>query len=375
MAIVAVLLAPDLSLSAPIRQTLADESAQLWALFSLARDLVAPNSVGENHQEEPGSAWWMCDNGVECGAWGLCIKIRREDMSAQGEIAPGPAKQKELGRTLLAIVLIVVILAVVGLISSQFKALSAQVSKLAGVEAPPFFVAIENAAPTLAVIMWILMGAVVVALLVMAFVAPDKLRKLKLAESWKPLDVILGLVAGGVLSGLTGYLWAVWNPVPILPPFIHLRIFSFLICVWGIVFGRATGFLTGYFGGMVWALVGGYFVLVHTPVADGFWVGLMTGWFVSVFVRRGRSREELLAHIDEHRWAYYGRCAIAGLIGGLVMSFGVALSLKMTSTLSWWASFWAIGVLSDTLPMIIWTGPVSEAVLRLTRRLTWLPDF
>ena len=297
-------------------------------------------------------------------------------MSAEGAQSPGGgAKGSQFVRTVVAIVLIAVLLAVIGLISVQLKAIGEQVNKLAGVEVPAFFVGIENASPTIAWILWILMALLVLVLVLLAVLKPERFRALKLVESWKPLDVILGLVASGVLSGLTGYLWAVWNPVPILPPFIHLRIFAFLIGVWGILIGRGAGFLTGYFGGIVWALVAGYFVLPHTPVADGFWVGLMTGWFISVFVRRGQSREELLERISAGRWAYYGRCALAGLIGGLVMSFGVAVSLKMTSPLSWWASFWAIGVLSDSLPMIIWIGPVSEAVLRLTRRLTWLPNF
>jgi hypothetical protein len=293
-------------------------------------------------------------------------------MSVQGA---GKGQGSQLSRTIIAIVGVVVLLAVVGLITSQFKLVSEQVAKLAGAEIPPFFVGVENAMPGIAVILWILMGLLVIGLVALAVLKPDTFRKLRLVESWKPLDVILGLVASGVLSGLTGYLWAVWNPVPILPPFIHLRIFAFLIGVWGILIGRGAGFLTGYFGGIVWALVAGYFVLPHTPVADGFWVGLMTGWFISVMIRKGQSREELLSYIDSHRWVYYLKCALFGLIGGVVMAFGVAASLKMTSTLSWWASFWAIGFLSDTLPMIIWIGPVSEAVLRLTRRLTWLPSF
>jgi hypothetical protein len=277
----------------------------------------------------------------------------------------------QIGRTALVIVGLAVLLAVVGFLTSQIKLIASWINGLAALNVPSWLTGIENAAPTLAYITWALMA---LAVLYFAFVAPKSV-KAKLAESWRPVDVLLGLVTAGVLAGLTGYLWAVWNPVPILPPFIHLRIFSFLIGVWAIVFGRATGFLSGYFSGIVWALIAGYFVLPHTPVSDGFWVALMTGWFISAVVRRGKSREALLAEIDQNRWKYYLKCSLAGLVGGLTMAFFVALSLKMTSTLSWWASFWAIGVLSDTLPMVIWIGPVSEALLRLTKRLTWLPNF
>lgn len=289
---------------------------------------------------------------------------------------------QEVWRTLLAIVLIGALLVIVGWTSSQVGVLGERMHRLAGIfqdedgqvtlaVAPAWLVSFENTTPIIAYVVWAAMAAFLVYLV---FRAPPRIRE-SLAESWQPLDVLLGLVAGGVLSGLTGYLWAVWNPVPILPPFIHLRIFSFLIGLWGILIGRATGFITGYVGGIVWGFASGYFLLPHTPVSDGFWVGLMTGWFISVMLRQGRTREELLRYIESNRWSYYLRSGWVGLVGGLVMSFGVAISLKVTSPLSWWASFWAIGVLSDTLPMIIWTGPMSEACLRLTRRLTWLPNF
>ena len=289
---------------------------------------------------------------------------------------------QEVWKTLIAIVVIAVLLVIVGWTTSQVGILGERMHRLAGVfqdeqgqitlsVAPAWLVTLENAMPAVAYLVWVGMGVLV---LYLAFLAPQSIRN-QLAESWKPLDVILGLVAGGVLSGFTGYLWAVWNPVPILPPFIHLRIFSFLIGVWGILIGRATGFVTGYVGGIVWGLLSGYFVLVHTPVSDGWWVGLMTGWFISVMLRQGRSREELIQYIEQNRWRYYLRSAWVGLVGGLVMSFGVSISLKVTSPLSWWASFWAIGVLSDSLPMIIWIGPVSEVTLRVTRRLNWLPNF
>lgn len=291
-------------------------------------------------------------------------------------------KEKQVKQTLFAVVVATGILILVGWLSSQVRLLGDDVHNLAGVfqtqegeitadVAPGWLVSFENATPTLAYITW---GAMAVLVVYLVFLAPKKTKE-SLVESTSKQDIILGIAASAVLSGLTGYLWAVWNPVPVLPPFIHLRIFAFLIGVWGILIGRGAGFLTGYFGGIVWALVAGYFVITHTPVSDGFFVGLMTGWFISVVVRRGMSRAQLIEYIDQHRVSYYIRCAGAGLIGGLVMSFFVALSLKVTSPLSWWSAFWAIGIISDTLPMVIWIGPISEIVLRLTKRLTWLPNF
>ncbi len=292
-------------------------------------------------------------------------------MATQNVQAERSSFLQEAVKTLVVIVVLSVLLVIVGWTTSQIGVLGERLHALAGIDAPPVFAWIENLAPAIAVVTWVAMALGAAYLI---FAASKKQRE-TLAENWSTLNVIQGIIAAAVLAGLTGYLWAIWNPVPILPPFIHLRIFSFLIGVWGIVLGRATGFLTGYFGSIVWALVAGYFVLPHTPVADGFWVGAMTGWFVSVVVRGGKSRDALLAEIDANRWRYYVKCGLVGLIGGLVMSFFVAASLKVTTPLSWWASFWAIGALSDTLPMVIWIGPVSEAALRLTRRLTWLPNF
>ncbi len=292
-------------------------------------------------------------------------------MATQNVQAERSSFLQEAVKTLVVIVVLSVLLVIVGWTTSQIGVLGERLHALAGIDAPPVFAWIENLAPAIAVVTWVAMALGAAYLI---FAASKKQRE-TLAENWSTLNVIQGIIAAAVLAGLTGYLWAIWNPVPILPPFIHLRIFSFLIGVWGIVLGRATGFLTGYFGSIVWALVAGYFVLPHTPVADGFWVGAMTGWFVSVVVRGGKSRDALLAEIDANRWRYYVKCGLVGLIGGLVMSFFVAASLKVTTPLSWWASFWAIGALSDPLPMVIWIGPVSEAALRLTRRLTWLPNF
>ncbi len=134
--------------------------------------------------------------------------------------------------------------------------------------APAWLVNIEDASPLLAYFTWI-----AAPLLLIVFIKLPKTRK-HLAESWDRQDVLFGLLISAVLSGVTGFLWAVWNPVPIIPGAIHLRIFAFLIGVWGIVIGRGTGFLTGYFGGIVWAWQGGYFSFFHRHVADGIWVGL-----------------------------------------------------------------------------------------------------
>ena len=89
-------------------------------------------------------------------------------------------------------------------------------------------------------------------------------RTLRLSDGAGLVDALTGLVLGAVLGTLTGYLWAIFNPIQ-LAPYIHLRIFAFLIPVFGLVFGRASGFVAGYVASVVWGLVGGSFVPLHTP--------------------------------------------------------------------------------------------------------------
>lgn len=300
-----------------------------------------------------------------------------------------PRRQKknvlrEMGKTVVIIAAFGLLLLVIGFTMSQMRSLSTQLQSAASLYldtetnqlveslAPAPIVMLERTAPLITYVTWAILAVGIVWLL---FFSPERVKR-GLTESGKPLDVLGGIIAGAFLGGLTGLLWAVFNPVLILPPFIHLRIFSPLVSVWGVLNGRATGFLTGYFGSVVWAfLTPGALVFSHTFVIDGIFVGLFTGWFLSVTCRRGMEREELLQHITNHRWRYYLSCAAWGLIGCVIMSFFVAASLKATVGLSWWASFWAIGILSDTLPILIWFGPLSEAALRLTRKITWLPNF
>ena len=73
---------------------------------------------------------------------------------------------------------------------------------------------------------------------------------------------------------LTGVLWAYLNPVPIIPGMIHLRLFSFIPPVVGIIFGMKAGFFSGYIGAVVWGLLAGTFIPIHSLIGDGIGVGL-----------------------------------------------------------------------------------------------------
>jgi hypothetical protein len=195
------------------------------------------------------------------------------------------------------------------------------------------------------------------------------------ADHGSETELIQGLVVGTVLGTLTGILWASFNPVKVVPPYIHLRLFAFLPPVIGIVFGRGAGFVSGYVATMVWAPMAGAFVPLHTPLADGFFVGL-TGWIPGWLLRGNLKPAELLALISANTRSWYLRSGVVMLFTGLFMAFFVALSLELTTPLPFWLSFWAIGVISDTIPMVLLTGVATLLLLRATRPAwTWMPQF
>ncbi len=196
-------------------------------------------------------------------------------------------------------------------------------------------------------------------------------RTLRLSDGAGLVDALTGLVLGAVLGTLTGYLWAIFNPIQ-LAPYIHLRIFAFLIPVFGLVFGRASGFVAGYVASVVWGLVAGSFVLLHTPLADRIAVGL-TGWAPAAVLAGSKSRRQLLAEMSGARfWEFYARSMLVCLLTGLVMALIVALSLRVTVHIPFRVGFGLIGIVSDTAPMVVGTAPATYVLLKLAKNLTWI---
>lgn len=169
----------------------------------------------------------------------------------------------------------------------------------------------------------------------------------------------INLVLWVVFGVVTGVLWAYVNPIALVPGVIHLRIFSFLPAVVGILFGPKTGFFTGYIGTVVWSLLAGTFIPAHSLLADGIMVGF-TGWFPAVMVARGRNLAEI-ASDNRVIW----QSALWSLVGGVIMIVITCASLAVLGIFNfWWAVFW-IGI-SDIPPLVIGT-PI--LVKLLARRL------
>ena len=75
-----------------------------------------------------------------------------------------------------------------------------------------------------------------------------------MSENKSSSSLLKSIIYGVVFGVLTGVLWAYLNPVPIIPGMIHLRLFSFIPPVVGIIFGMKAGFFSGYIGTVVWGL-------------------------------------------------------------------------------------------------------------------------
>jgi len=90
-----------------------------------------------------------------------------------------------------------------------------------------------------------------------------------------------------IFGVLTGILWAYLCPIPLIPG-VHFRTFAFIIPVIGYLFGPVTGFFSGYIGTIVWALLSGSFIALHSPLTDGITVGLSAALPALIHLKGGK---------------------------------------------------------------------------------------
>lgn len=165
----------------------------------------------------------------------------------------------------------------------------------------------------------------------------------------------------------TGVLWVYANPIPLVPGVVHWRMFAFLSPLAGVLFGPRTGFVSGYVGTVVWALLAGTFVPAHTLVVDGLMVGL-TGWVPGKLV-------DLRSFGDRIPGRVLARIAAICLVVGGVMVVAVAGSLAYLQIFPFWWALVYIG-LSDIVPMVVGTPLLARyAAPALNRLPRTLPRF
>jgi uncharacterized membrane protein len=152
--------------------------------------------------------------------------------------------------------------------------------------------------------------------------------------------IILSLVA----AAATGVLWAYANPIQLVPGVIQWRIFAFLPPLVGILLGSKSGFICGYLGTIVWSLLAGTFIPLHSLIVDGIMVGL-TGFVPGLLFNPARAGMDKKALV---------KIAMVCAAVGLVMVVAVSASLAYLGIFPFW---WAVGYLglSDIVPMVIGT--------------------
>jgi energy-coupling factor transport system substrate-specific component len=168
-----------------------------------------------------------------------------------------------------------------------------------------------------------------------------------MAEKLSASKKIVRIALAGALTGAAFLLTA---GIPMVPGAIHFRLFAFMPCVIGILYGPITGFFAGAIGNTLWAIFGGYFNLA-TPITDLLGVGL-TGLIPGLFVKPAECLEKkgLI------------KAAVVSLISGIIMCPIVAIGMDLVGA----APFMVILSLllwADNIPIFIGTPLVIKYLL------------
>lgn len=176
-----------------------------------------------------------------------------------------------------------------------------------------------------------------------------------------------------VFGVLTGVLWAYLCPIPLIPGAVHFRTFAFIIPAIGYLFGPVTGFFAGYIGTIVWALLSGNFIPLHSPLADGITVGLSAA--LPAFFHLKNGKIDLMSLIEKGKRSRF--ILISEL---LCVGFGIAMILSTSASLAyfagldyWWCVMW-IGI-ADVVPIalcpfvVIWLAP---KIKNLRSQIPWV---
>jgi len=162
------------------------------------------------------------------------------------------------------------------------------------------------------------------------------------SRSVSVLPVVLAVVCGVA----TGVLWAYANPIQLVPGVIQWRIFAFLPPLVGLLLGPRSGFICGYVGSLVWSLLAGTFIPLHTLIVDGIMVGV-TGAVPPLLVNLRKSNFDLSTKV-------LTRIAVICAVIGIIMVAAVSASLAFLGIFPFGYAMLYIG-LSDIVPMVIGT--------------------
>ncbi len=179
-----------------------------------------------------------------------------------------------------------------------------------------------------------------------------------MAKKFSFVNIIFFVVFGV----LTGVLWAYLCPIPLIPGAVHFRTFAFIIPVIGYLFGPVSGFFAGYIGTIVWALLSGNFIPLHSPIADGITVGLSA--FFPAFFHLKNGKIDLVELIDANKGAFILKSLFLSVFFGILMILATSASLAYFAGLEYmWCVMW-IGI-ADVVPIAL----TPFVVLLLAKRM------
>lgn len=169
-----------------------------------------------------------------------------------------------------------------------------------------------------------------------------------------------------IFGVLTGVLWAYLCPIPLIPGAVHFRTFAFIIPVIGYLFGPITGFFAGYIGTIVWALLSGNFIALHSPLTDGITVGLSAALPALIHLKGGKV--DLMSLLEKgKKGKFIGTCMFWSLLFGVLMILATSLSLSYFTGLEYtYCALW-IGI-ADVVPIaltpfvVMWLAPLMKNV-------------
>ncbi len=190
-----------------------------------------------------------------------------------------------------------------------------------------------------------------------------------MANATKKKFSFVNIVFFVIFGVLTGVLWAYLCPIPLIPGAVHFRTFAFIIPVIGYLFGPVTGFFAGYIGTIVWALLSGNFIALHSPLTDGITVGLSAALPALIHLKGGKV--DLMSLLEKgKRGKFIGVSLFWSILFGVLMILATSLSLSYFAGLDYWFCVVWIGI-ADVVPIaltpfvVMWLAPLMKNVRTL----------
>lgn len=172
-----------------------------------------------------------------------------------------------------------------------------------------------------------------------------------------------------IFGVLTGVLWAYLCPIPLIPGAVHFRTFAFIIPVIGYLFGPVTGFFSGYIGTIVWALLSGNFIALHSPITDGITVGLSAALPALIHLKGGKV--DLMSLLEKgKKGKFIGVSLFWSVLFGILMILTTSASLSYFTGLDYMYCVIWIGI-ADVVPIalcpfvVMWLAPLMKNIRTL----------